>query len=217
MAQNALLRFAQTNQLLVMKSDGTTVAAGLGGGNFPLWIGNTEPNGASFKVSIDGILSAVGARMNDAEISGILRANLGFGSSLDMANLEYENAYHSIVPEDDLCSLYYAKAVRASNDARFLRLPNPANYEGLTLQFFIATTSGGWDYSYYFLWSDANWLYAKEFNYYNIQPNVVVENMARPYKMYNSAGTNHLFTNTLYEFRVIGGKWYHIRGLWTGE
>lgn len=224
LAQNALLRFTQTNQLLVMKSDGTTVAAGMGGGkgagdecNYPLWVGGTTPDTAPFKVRIDGILSAVGAKLNDAEISGVLRANLGFGSSLDMANLEYENGYHSIVPEDDLCSLYYAKEVRADNDARFLKLPNPANYEGLTLQFFIATTSGGWDYSYYFLWSDANWLYAKDFNYYNIQQNVVVENMARPYRMYTSAGTNHLFTNTLYEFRVIGGKWYHIRGLWTGE
>ena len=73
MAQNALLRFAQTNQLLVMKSDGTTVAAGMGGGggvqdneNYPLWVGDTTPANAPFKVRIDGKLFATGA-----EISGV--------------------------------------------------------------------------------------------------------------------------------------------------
>ena len=54
MAQNALLRFSQTNQLLVMDNDDETIAAGLGGGDYPLWIGATQPNGAPFKVSKDG-------------------------------------------------------------------------------------------------------------------------------------------------------------------
>lgn len=73
MAQNALLRFAQTNQLLVMKSDSTTVAAGMGGGgnvqeseNYPLWVGAETPANAPFKVRIDGKLFATGA-----EISGV--------------------------------------------------------------------------------------------------------------------------------------------------
>ena len=83
MAQNALLRFAQTNQLLVMKSDDTTVAAGLGGGmgaadeaNYPLWVGATTPNSATFKVRIDGKLFATGA-----DISGHIVATTGsFGN-----------------------------------------------------------------------------------------------------------------------------------------
>ena len=41
-ADQALLRFTQTNQLLVMKSDGVTVNVGLGGGTYPLWIGSTQ-------------------------------------------------------------------------------------------------------------------------------------------------------------------------------
>ncbi|MEB3372672.1 hypothetical protein SFC43_01655 [Bacteroides sp. CR5/BHMF/2] len=35
MAQNAILRFMQGNQLLIMKSDNKTVAAGLVGGDYP--------------------------------------------------------------------------------------------------------------------------------------------------------------------------------------
>ena len=55
---NAELRFAKTNRLLVMKADGSTVAAGLGGAedgdyDYPLWIGATYANreNAPFKVN----------------------------------------------------------------------------------------------------------------------------------------------------------------------
>lgn len=75
MAQNALLLFAQTNQLLVMKSDGKTVAAGMGGGkgagdecNYPLWVGGTTPDTAPFKVRIDGKMFAT-----SGEFSGNIR------------------------------------------------------------------------------------------------------------------------------------------------
>lgn len=58
MAQNAILRFMQGNQLLIMKSDNKTVAAGLVGGNYPLWVGATTPSDAPFKVSINGEMDA---------------------------------------------------------------------------------------------------------------------------------------------------------------
>ena len=72
MAKNALLRFTQTNQLLVMKSDNSTVAAGMGGGNYPLWVGAVNPSNAPFKVSIDGKLTST-----DADIKGIITATSG--------------------------------------------------------------------------------------------------------------------------------------------
>lgn len=61
LADNALLRFAQTNQLLVMKADGTTVNVGLGGGNYPFWIGAVQPANAPCKIDQDGILYAQSA------------------------------------------------------------------------------------------------------------------------------------------------------------
>lgn len=67
MADYGVIRFTQTNQLLVMKSDGSTVAAGMGGGDYPLWVGATTPEDAPFRVTIDGKLYAEGA-----EISGTL-------------------------------------------------------------------------------------------------------------------------------------------------
>lgn len=70
LAAYGMIRFAQTNQLLVMKGDGTTVAAGMGGGNYPIWAGATTPEQAPFRVSIDGIMRAVGAELLGKVIAG---------------------------------------------------------------------------------------------------------------------------------------------------
>lgn len=72
MAQYALLRLTQTNQLLVMKADGKTVNAAMGGGNIPLWVGATEGAKAPFRVDENGKLHATGA-----EISGTINATDG--------------------------------------------------------------------------------------------------------------------------------------------
>lgn len=49
-AKNAVLRFTQANQLLVMKEDGTTVNAAMGGGQWPLWVGGNTYSEAPFAV-----------------------------------------------------------------------------------------------------------------------------------------------------------------------
>ena len=71
-AKNAVLKFAQTNQLLVMKSDGSTVNVGLGGGDYPLWIGAATATAAAFKVNANGKLYAA-----EAVISGNITADSG--------------------------------------------------------------------------------------------------------------------------------------------
>lgn len=60
-AANALLRFAQTNQLLVMKSDNETVNVGLGGGSIPFWIGAVNPEDAPCYVDEFGIIHSQSA------------------------------------------------------------------------------------------------------------------------------------------------------------
>lgn len=80
MAQNALLRFTQTNQLLVMKSDGTTVAAGLGGGNYPIWVGSPNADNAPFKVDINGKLYSTNAEITGTVIADGGRFLGGFGN-----------------------------------------------------------------------------------------------------------------------------------------
>lgn len=84
MAQNAILRFMQGNQLLIMKSDGKTVAAGLIGGDYPLWVGANTPSSAPFRVSIEGRLYASGATITgDSVFEGTIKGVSGSFKSLN--------------------------------------------------------------------------------------------------------------------------------------
>lgn len=87
MAQNAILRFMQGNQLLIMKGDNKTVAAGLVGGDYPLWIGATTPADAPYKVSIAGKLYAAGAVISgDSTFEGTLKGVSGSFTRLNCVN-----------------------------------------------------------------------------------------------------------------------------------
>lgn len=87
MAQNAILRFMQGNQLLIMKGDNKTVAAGLVGGDYPLWIGATTPADAPYKVSIDGKLYATGAVISgDSTFEGTMKGVSGSFKNLNCIN-----------------------------------------------------------------------------------------------------------------------------------
>lgn len=87
MAQNAILRFMQGNQLLIMKGDNKTVAAGLVGGDYPLWVGATTPTDAPYKVSIAGKLYAAGAVISgDSTFEGTLKGVSGSFTRLNCVN-----------------------------------------------------------------------------------------------------------------------------------
>lgn len=92
MAQNAILRFMQGNQLLIMKGDNKTVAAGLVGGDYPLWIGATTPENAPFRVGIDGRLISKNADItgNITAISGTIAGFKISGTSISSTDGAYD-------------------------------------------------------------------------------------------------------------------------------
>ncbi len=77
LADNAVISFMQGNKLLIMKEDGTTVAAGLIGGDVPLWVGSVSPSEAPFYVNINGHLYATEA---------VITGNSKFGGTLVAAS-----------------------------------------------------------------------------------------------------------------------------------
>lgn len=93
-ADNAVFKFAQTNQILVMKSDGTTVNAAMGGGDYPLWIGAPNPDDAPFKVGADGTAYCNNLKARGGVVAGNpdgQRAELNPASkSLDIFNVDGE-------------------------------------------------------------------------------------------------------------------------------
>lgn len=98
LADNAVITLLQSNQLLVMKNDGTTVNVGLGGGEYPLWIGAAEAAEAKFRVDSTGR-----AFMTGAEISGRITAGDSDGQRVDL------------LPEDKSLKIYNSSGSEVSS------------------------------------------------------------------------------------------------------
>lgn len=69
LADNAVIRFIQGNQLLIMDSN-QNVAAGMAGSDYPIWAGSSLPEAAPFRVGIDGTFYATNAQVEGRVVSG---------------------------------------------------------------------------------------------------------------------------------------------------
>lgn len=91
MADNALIAFTQTNQLLVQDTDGSIIGR-MGGGDYLLSLGADAPANAPFRVGKDGKLYATGANITgtinatDGSFSGTLKGVTGSFKSLEALN-----------------------------------------------------------------------------------------------------------------------------------
>lgn len=98
LADGAAITLLQSNQVIVMKEDGSTVNVALGGGKYPLWIGHTDPTQANFYVDDFGR-----AHMTEAEIIGRIIAGIAEGQRVE---LQPENKAMKIYDAngDEVCS-----------------------------------------------------------------------------------------------------------------
>lgn len=144
MAAYGQIYFAQTNQLLVMKNDGSTVAAGMGGGDFPIWAGAVNPNNAPFRVSQAGVLRATGAYLEgevhatSGEFVGTVKANSGYFlggifNKYKMVDISGDqNYYISASDFPDNCSYMFQLIYEVK---RYVYLPQPdAAWNGLQIR-----------------------------------------------------------------------------------
>ena len=100
----AIIKFTQTNRILVYNSAGT-VAAGMGGApggsnDFPLWVGASYENraNASFRVSLTGILYATGAHINGSIDATNITASSGKIAGFTLSG----NGLTNIVSQSDM-------------------------------------------------------------------------------------------------------------------
>lgn len=92
-----------------------------------------------FKVNADGSLDVKSARMKDAEVAGVIHANLLYSSTKVNAPNEYQ-----IDPEAEPCNMFFWEfdAIEGSWDAteapysHWIYLPDATAYDGLELSFF---------------------------------------------------------------------------------
>ena len=124
LAQYALLKFAQTNRLLIMKEDGTINAA-LGGGRWPLWVGGNSADEAPFAVDCWG---------NTKEAAALIPATNGANSYI----------------VEDKGRMVFAPSSDMSSATFNVHLPNDSEYIGRRITVIVqpqimssGTTGGG--------------------------------------------------------------------------
>ena len=138
-ALNAVLKFAQTNQLLVQDELQNIIAGlGLGGGQFPLWVGGANSSNAPFRVNKDGSFVST-----NADIRGKVEATSGsfdgtlIARSLQQPFVATDNADYTY-DVDDPSNLYLTGGGVVDNR---ITLINNAAFNGRRLHLY-------WDAKY---------------------------------------------------------------------
>lgn len=174
-----------------------------------------------FKVNADGSLDVKSARMKDAEVTGVIHANLLYSSTKVNAPNEYQ-----IDPEAEPCNMFFWEfdAIEGSWDAtegpnsHWIYLPDATAYDGLELSFF-------WDRP---VGKKLKYLYVSAIN----GQKIIFE--ANPYYTMKTSEGNiidvrrfggcsksdtriYCLWNTYTTLKAIAGNWYIIEGTTNEE
>lgn len=174
-----------------------------------------------FKVNSDGSLDVKSARMKDAEVTGVIHANLLYSSTKVNAPNEYQ-----IDPEAEPCNMFFWEfdAIEGSWDAteapysHWIYLPDATAYDGLELSFF-------WDRP---VGKKLKYLYVSAIN----GQKIIFE--ANPYYLMKTSDGSvidvrrfggcsksdtriYCLWNTYTTLKAIAGNWYIIEGTTNEE
>lgn len=174
-----------------------------------------------FKVNADGSLDVKSARMKDAEVTGVIHANLLYSSTKVNAPNEYQ-----IDPEAEPCNMFFWEfdAIEGSWDAteapysHLIYLPDATAYDGLELSFF-------WDRP---VGKKLKYLYVSAIN----GQKIIFE--ANPYYLMKTSDGSvidvrrfggcsksdtriYCLWNTYTTLKAIAGNWYIIEGTTNEE
>lgn len=174
-----------------------------------------------FKVNADGSLDVKSARMKDAEVTGVIHANLLYSSTKVNAPNEYQ-----IDPEAEPCNMFFWEfdAIEGSRDAteapysHWIYLPDATAYDGLELSFF-------WDRP---VGKKLKYLYVSAIN----GQKIIFE--ANPYYLMKTSDGSvidvrrfggcsksdtriYCLWNTYTTLKAIAGNWYIIEGTTNEE
>lgn len=174
-----------------------------------------------FKVNADGSLDVKSARMKDAEVTGVIHANLLYSSTKVNAPNEYQ-----IDPEAEPCNMFFWEfdAIEGSWDAteapysHWIYLPDATAYDGLELSFF-------WDRP---VGKKLKYLYVSAINgqkiifeadpYYTMKTSERNIIDVRRFGGCSKSDTRiYCLWNTYTTLKAIAGNWYIIEGTTNEE
>ena len=169
-----------------------------------------------FKVNADGSLDVTSARMKDAEVTGVIHANLLYSSTKVNAPNKYQ-----IDPEAEPCNMFFWEfdAIEGSWDAteapysHWIYLPDATAYDGLELSFF-------WDRP---VGKKLKYLYVSAINgqkiiyeanpYYSMKTSDGSFIDVRQFGGCSESDTRiYCLWNTYTTLKAISGNWYIIEG-----
>lgn len=174
-----------------------------------------------FKVNADGSLDVKSARMKDAEVTGVIHANLLYSSTKVNAPNEYQ-----IDPEAEPCNMFFWEfdAIEGSWDAteapysHWIYLPDATAYDGLELSFF-------WDRP---VGKKLKYLYVSAINgqkiIFEVNPYYLMKTSdgsvidVRRFGGCSKSDTRiYCLWNTYTTLKAIAGNWYIIEGTTNEE
>lgn len=174
-----------------------------------------------FKVNADGSLDVKSARMKNAEVTGVIHANLLYSSTKVNAPNEYQ-----IDPEAEPCNMFFWEfdAIEGSWDAteapysHWIYLPDATAYDGLELSFF-------WDRP---VGKKLKYLYVSAINgqkiifeadpYYTMKTSEGNIIDVRRFGGCSKSDTRiYCLWNTYTTLKAIAGNWYIIEGTTNEE
>lgn len=132
MAQNAILRFMQGNQLLIMKPDGKTIVAGLVGGDTPFWVGGETPNDASvyFGMAGNGQLAHGNISWNEAGDLTCERGIFKVGIKKVYRKVSLDKYTSESFKADLTTGLNFVFTKNTGNDTHYMTLPTSTDLDG---------------------------------------------------------------------------------------
>ena len=132
MAQNAILRFMQGNQLLIMKPDGKTIVAGFVGGDIPFWVGGETPNNASvyFGMAGNGQLAHGNISWNEAGDLTCERGIFKVGIKKIYRKVSLDKYTSESFKADLTTGLNFVFTKNTGNDTHYMTLPTSTDLDG---------------------------------------------------------------------------------------
>lgn len=162
-------------------------------------------------------MKAIGGTFDRVKVSGTVTANLFYGKTKTMDNKAGYTYNIDPATEPYTCFFYNEPWV---DNTYFITLPKASDYDGLEIQIYVKRQAPNTRTGYTMpkinvkCRESTDHLYVKQNS--AIVGSVQVENIAAEYSDFEGTAVQ-LQLNKMSKFKSIGGSWYAIEGIYTGE
>lgn len=162
-------------------------------------------------------MKAIGGTFDRVKVSGTVTANLFYGKTKTMDNKAGYTYNIDPATEPYTCFFYNEPWV---DNTYFITLPKASDYDGLEIQIYVKRQAPNTRTVYTMpkinvkCRESTDHLYVKQNS--AIAGSVQVENIAAEYSDFEGTAVQ-LQLNKMSKFKSIGGSWYAIEGIYTGE